>query len=82
MGSCCAKPVSTIIKVGKSQAGIIGLEEIFKRVRAERFSSEAELAQELLALARDSGNYIAPGMEEPYKAAFLREYRKFCRQEA
>ncbi len=78
MGSCCAKPVAIMITVGKSQAGIIGLHEMFRRVRSEGHTDEAVLASELVALARDFGNYIALSSEQSYKEALLREYRKFC----
>jgi hypothetical protein len=67
--------------VGNTQAGILGLEEIFRRVQVEGFSTDADLEKELLALAGDFGNYIAPSAEQSYKEAFLREYRKFCKQE-
>jgi len=78
MGSCCAKPITCIIKVGNSEAGILGLEEMFRNAQTSGKTSDEELKSELLALAKDYGNYIAPGMEQTYKDAFLREYRTFC----
>lgn len=81
MGSCCAKPIARIIKIGNSEAGILGLESILKNARTSGKTCDEELKSELLALARECGNYIAPSMEEAYKSAFLREYRVFCKEE-
>ena len=80
MGSCCAKPITRIIKVGDSEAGILGLEEIFRNAQTSGKTSDEELKTELLALAKDHGNYIAASMEQTYKEAFLREYRLFCKK--
>jgi len=80
MGSCCAKPITRIIKVGNSEAGILGLEEMFRNAQTSGKTSDEELKSELLALAKDYGNYIATGMEQTYKDAFLREYQAFCKQ--
>jgi hypothetical protein len=81
MGSCCAKPNTRIIRVGNADAGILGLEEIFKNARTSGKTNDEELKSELLALVRDSGNYIATSMEQAYKDAFLREYRNFCKKQ-
>jgi hypothetical protein len=53
---------------------------MFKNARTSGKTSDQELKSELLVLARDSGNYIAPGLEQVYKDAFLREYRNFCKK--
>lgn len=76
-GSCCRKPIAKIIKVGDSESGIIGLEEIFKKISASGISEEEEIKSMLLELAQKYGNYIAPGLETDYKDALLREYGKF-----
>jgi hypothetical protein len=81
MGSCCSKPSTSIIKVGNSEAGILGLEDMFRNAHASGKTSDAELKSELLALARESGNYVAPGMEQAYKDALLGEYRMFCKKQ-
>ncbi len=81
MGSCCAKPITRVIKVGNSEAGILGLEEMFKNARTSGKTSDEELKSELLALAKDYDNYIATSMEQAYKDAFLREYRNFCQKQ-
>jgi hypothetical protein len=80
MGSCCAKPISTIIKVGNSEAGIRGLQQIMANAQSSGISDEEKLKTELLALARDNGNYIAPSAEQAYKEALLREYKEFNRR--
>lgn len=78
MGSCCAKPAAVMITVGKPQAGIIGLHEIFHHLQTEGRTDDTVIAAELVALARYFGNYIAPSAEQSYEVASLREYRKFC----
>ncbi len=77
-GSCCAKPIAKIIKVGEIDAGIVGLENALRNVYLSGIKDEAQLQQELLALVKEFGNYITPSREEAYKQALLREYRKFC----
>jgi hypothetical protein len=79
MGSCCAKPVATIIRVGSSEAGIRGLEQIMMTAHNSGITNVEGLKSELLALAREHGNYIAPSMEQEYKDALLREYQLSCK---
>lgn len=81
MGSCCPKPAARIIKIGTSQAGIIGLDETLKKVMEEGLTEKSDLEIELLALTRDQGNYIATSVEEAYKEALMREYRSFCEKQ-
>lgn len=76
-GSCCRKPVVTIIKVGDSESGIVGLEEMFKNIYTSGTTSEGDIKSKLLTQTKDYGNYITRGMEETYRDALLREYRKF-----
>jgi hypothetical protein len=77
MGSCCAKPIATIIKVGNSEAGIRGLKQILTNAQSSGITDEEKLKTELLALARDNGNYVAASVEQAYKEALLREYKEF-----
>ena len=79
--SCCARPIATIIKVGNSEAGIRGLEQIMKSAHNSGITNDEGLKSELLALARDRGNFIAPNVEHAYKEAFLREYKLFCKRQ-
>ena len=82
MGSCCPKSTTRMIKIGASQAGIIGLDEILNKIRSEGLTEKRDLERELLALARDHGNYVASSAEEMYKEGLLREYEDFCRKES
>jgi len=75
---CCPKPKATIIKLGTFEAGILGLEEIFKGALASGNNDDQSLVRELVAAARQHGNYIAPRVEALYEAALLREYRLYC----
>jgi hypothetical protein len=77
-GSCCGKPIAKIIKVGDSESGIVGLEEMFKNVYASGTMNEEEVKSKLLTLAKNYGNYITPSMEDAYENALLCEYKKFC----
>ena len=75
---CCSKPKATIVKVGTFDAGIVGLEEIFKGMLASGKNDDQSLGKELVASARQHGNYIAASVETLYEQALLREYRLFC----
>ncbi len=75
--ACCQKPLAKIIKVGTFEAGIVGLDEIVTRLSASEWSDDKELGNQLLAEVRKHGNYIAPGVEELYKIALLREFKIF-----
>lgn len=81
MGSCCSNKPPRIINVGTTQAGIKGLDEILHQVKEEGLVEKEDLERELLALARDYGNYIAPSMEGAYARALLREYREYRQKE-
>ncbi len=74
---CCSKPKARIIKVGTFEAGIVGLEEILRTVSTSGITTEKDLGATLLRLARQYGNYIAPGVEELYKEALLGEFKLF-----
>ena len=76
-GSCCNKSIATIIKVGNSDAGIVGLEAALRNVYISGVKDEEQVKAYLLQRVKEFGNYIAPGTESDYKDALLREYRKF-----
>jgi len=76
-GSCCAKPIATIIKVGNSEAGIVGLEAALQSVYISGGNDDQQIKAELLQCVKRFGNYIAPSCEHEYKEALLREYRKY-----
>jgi len=77
-GSCCGRPIATIVKVGDFDAGIIGLEETFRNVYRSGLTDPEEIKSELLLLVKEFGNYITPATESKYKEAFLREYKKYA----
>ena len=74
---CCAKAIATIIKVGGTEAGIIGLETALQDVYASAVKDEKQVQIDLLQRVKEFGNYITPGTESDYKDALLGEYQKF-----
>jgi hypothetical protein len=76
-GSCCGKPIATIIKVGSSEAGILGLEESIHNVYATGITDEEQIKRDLLRWIRQFGNYVATSSEGEYGMALLREYREY-----
>ncbi|MGB9773280.1 MAG: hypothetical protein ACP5JH_04620 [Bacteroidota bacterium] len=78
MGSCCAKPITKIIKVGDIDTGIIGLENALLNVYISGVDDEEQLKRELLLWIKMFGNYVSRSREEDYKQALLREYKRFC----
>lgn len=79
-GSCGAKPIAKIIKVGDTEAGIgiIGLENALRNVYLSTIKDDEHLQQEPLAWVKEFGNYITPTREEVDKQALLRDYKKYC----
>jgi len=77
-GSCCAKPIARIIKVGEFEAGLAGLDQALRNVYISGVADQEEIKRDLLQWIRDFGNYVAPSRENDYKEALLAEYRKFC----
>jgi len=76
-GPCCQKPLTKIIKVGTFEAGIAGLEAIMQKLAGPESFNEQDLANQLLSMVREHGNYISPATEDLYKAALLREFKLF-----
>jgi hypothetical protein len=76
-GSCCGKPIATIIRVGDFEAGITGLEIALQNVSAMGLGDEEQIKSELLRLVKEFGNYISPGTDAFYKEALWREYTKY-----
>jgi small redox-active disulfide protein 2 len=64
------------IRIGGSTVGIIGLEEVFEKVRGEDLADLDALSSRLLEEVAGR-NYIAPGLRDEYAKALLREYRRF-----
>ncbi len=78
--SCCSKPMTRIIKVGSTEAGLVGLDAALSTVHQSGLKDDEEIKNELLHAVRRSGNYIAGSVEQDYKIALLREYREFVRE--
>lgn len=76
-GSCCGKPIATVIRVGTIDAGIVGLEAALRNVYASGATDEDQIKRDLLRWVHEFGNYISPAKESEYTQALMREYRKF-----
>jgi len=77
-GSCCARPIAKIIRVGTFDAGIVGLETALKNVFIAGVKDEEQAKADLLRFVKEFGNYISPGTEDDYRDALFREYREFA----
>jgi small redox-active disulfide protein 2 len=67
----------TQISVGGDRVGIIGLKAVLEVVAQEfKGRPDEEIKAELMKRLGRS-NYIVPSAEAAYKAAFIREYKKF-----
>ena len=70
----------TRVRVGNSPVGIIGLKAVMEDMAAEfRGKSDGEIGEELLRRLSKK-NYISDNVRDEYRAAFLREFRKFLGQ--
>ena len=76
-GSCCGRPIATIIKVGDFEADISRLEAALQSVYVTGIEDEEQIKSELLRWVKEFGNCISPGTEDKYKEALLREYKKY-----
>ena len=75
--SCCAKPITRIIKVAEFEAGLVGLDQALHNVYISGLEDEAEIQRDLLKWIKDFGNYISPSRENDYRVALLREYKEY-----
>jgi small redox-active disulfide protein 2 len=64
-----------IVVAGK-KVGLTGLEEVLEQVEKEALKSDAAVADRLLELVAKA-NYIPPAVEEDYRQALLREFKRF-----
>ncbi|MCX8118086.1 MAG: thioredoxin family protein [Desulfobacterota bacterium] len=69
-----------LVLVGNAQVGLSGLQEIFEELRDEKRTEEPALKQKLLEKVREK-NYVPSTMEEEYKKALFREFKKFLGEE-
>lgn len=65
----------SMINVGGTQIGLIGLTEILEEVKAMQLQEELEIKKNLLTKAK-TRNYIPSSQEEDYGRSLVREYRK------
>lgn len=66
----------SLILVGNMQVGLIGLKELFDKLKNARGTPEPELKEILLKKVAQK-NYIASGARKEYEDALFREFRKF-----
>ncbi len=68
------------ITVRGNRIGIIGLDEIFQSAKQTLFKDENLLKDFILQKVKEQ-NYIPSSVEEDYKEALYREYRRFLGEE-
>ncbi len=68
------------INVKGNRIGIIGLDEIFQSAKQAQITDEQNLKDFLLQKVKEQ-NYIPSSVEEDYKNALYRKYRKFLGEE-
>lgn len=75
--ACCAPnaPKATLLNVGNSIIGIIGLKEIIQEVSQLGVSDRGKLKEELMARFCRR-NYLPGGVRAMYENALLQEYLK------
>ena len=64
------------INIKGNRIGIIGLDEVFQSAKQAQITDEKTLKDFLLQKAKEQ-NYIPSSVEEDYKNALYREYRRF-----
>lgn len=68
------------INIKGSQVGIVGLDDIFAELKKQYLTDENVLKQILLQRVKDQ-NYVPSSVEEDYKTALYREYKRFLGEE-
>lgn len=76
---CCSKPSDQVVQIGigDDTIGLIALNQIFEQLRLLGRPPDKSVEDELLLMV-GARNYIPKSCEEEYRAALLREYRKYC----
>lgn len=75
--TCSMKPSNVrIIKIGKTETGIIDLDRTIIEVYLEGLEDESLIRDELFRRLKEK-NYIPEKYADLYAEAFLREYRSF-----
>jgi len=68
------------INIRGNRIGIIGLDEVFQSAKQTQITDEQTLKDFLLQKVKEQ-NYIPSSVEEDYKNALYREYRRFLGEE-
>lgn len=66
-----------LLTIEGKQIGIVGLDEVFKKLYKAGEKPEEDLQARLLKTLKEL-NYIPSAKEKAYASVFLEEYRKFC----
>ncbi len=66
----------SLVFVGNTRVGLIGLKEIFEELKSKRGEPESVL-KEILVEKTGRKNYIPNSVKEEYKKALFREFKKF-----
>ncbi len=67
----------TMVTIAGHRIGLIGLSDIFEKIKQQNLSDEAALKKQLLQQVRVQ-NYVADSRAEDYSNTLLREYKKFA----
>jgi small redox-active disulfide protein 2 len=65
-----------LVLIGNTQVGLIGLKEIFEKLKSQRKESESAL-KEMLVEKAGKKNYIPNSVKGEYEKALFREFKKF-----
>ena len=65
-----------LVFIGNTQVGLTGLKEIFEELKSQRGIPESVLKERLVEKAAKK-NYIPDSIEEDYRKALFREFKKF-----
>lgn len=67
----------TMITIAGHRIGLIGLSDVFEKIKQQQLSEDAALKAQLLQQVRVQ-NYVPDSRAEDYANAILREYKKFA----
>jgi len=65
-----------LVLVGNTRVGLIGLQEVFEELKSQR-EKPGSVLKEMLVERAARGNYIPDSINEEYKKALFREFKKF-----
>lgn len=80
IGACCCAPPTPGLRMltfpDGTQAGVVGLNEIFAAAYEEGRLANAETAEEIVEKL-SVNNYVAPSVRKEYCDLMIEEYRKY-----